>query len=375
MNDYFHQIFKLNCDNKHVQSIVDGTSIDFKKGWIERKSPKNDDETEPYFPGEYASKPQSSFCMKVPNGNYLVTMTLSSDSCDSMTTVKANNGHIVLKDVHVKKRGTRKLSFTSRVDDYLLKLALLPEIKGDLSVEVELVSSMPTIFLAGDSTMTDNSSSMYPFTGWGQMFSLFLSNQIAVANHAKSGRSSRSFIEEGRLDKIWKDTKRGDILMIQFSHNDEKPDERGTDPKTTFPAYLMEYIVGARERGVTPVLITPMHRRFFDEGGIVKDTHGPYIKAIEKLSIEESVPLIPLDRKSKELYGKLGVGGSKKLFMWLQENEYPNFAEALEDNTHFNVEGAVEIACLVAESIQEENIQSLIKYLKLKEFQTEEPPL
>ena len=216
-----------------------------------------------------------------------------------------------------------------------------------------------TIYIAGDSTAA-NQTNVY--VGWGQMLQAFFKLEVVVDNRAANGRSSKSFIEEKRLDKISVAIRQGDYLLIQFGHNDQKPDERGTQPFTTYPETLKRYIDAAREKGALPVLITPVHRRKFDENGIQQDTHGSYPEAMRRLAVAENVPLIDLHKRSGELLAALGVEKSKDLFTHVAPGVYEQFPSGIKDDTHFSEYGAKEMAKLVVDEIRI-NIAELAQYL------------
>ncbi|WP_248925122.1 rhamnogalacturonan acetylesterase [Paenibacillus hamazuiensis] len=207
------------------------------------------------------------------------------------------------------------------------------------------------LFIAGDSTAADYPDNEYPMAGWGQMLPHFLTDKVEVVDKAACGRSSKSFIAEGRLAEIDGLIGEGDYLFIQFGHNDQKPDERFTDPATTYPAYMTQYVEVARIRGAQPVLLSSVERRHFDEAGNLQHTHGDYPEAARKLAAKLGVPFIDLRIRTRELYTALGPEKSKKLFVWLEPGEHPNYPDGASDNTHFNVEGAWEVARLAAEEI------------------------
>ena len=130
-----------------------------------------------------------------------------------------------------------------------------------------------TIYICGDSTAASYTPEKAPITGWGQVLGEFLPG-VEIINHAFAGRSSKSFLAEGRLQPVEEHIRPGDLLLIQFTHNDRNPrPERHTDPDTTFPAYLSVYVETARSHGATPVLMTPIPVRQFEDGQLV-DTHG-----------------------------------------------------------------------------------------------------
>lgn len=208
---------------------------------------------------------------------------------------------------------------------------------------------MPTIFIIGDSTVEDNKP---PFRGWGWALPNHVREGVTVSNHAISGRSSRSFREEGRFEPVEKAMSEGDMLLIQFGHNDEKSDERHTEPDSTFPEHLWRYCESALSHGAQPVLITPVCRRHFLGDGELLYTHGEYPQAIRRLAAEKSVPLCDLKQVSRELFLRLGPEKAAELFVRLAPGENPDFPEGHDDQTHFNAEGAAVIAGLVARELR-----------------------
>ncbi|TMV47434.1 rhamnogalacturonan acetylesterase [Paenibacillus mesophilus] len=221
-----------------------------------------------------------------------------------------------------------------------------------------------TLYLAGDSTVASYLDKRAPLAGWGQFIGTHFTDRVTVVNAAESGRSSKSFIDEGRLQKIKEEIRKGDYLFIQFGHNDEKTDqERHTDPYTTYKSYLKQYVEAAREKGAFPVLITPMNRRNFNPNGTLAMTHGAYPAAMIQLGKELQVPVIDLHTSSKKLLEQLGDEPSKKLFLWLEPGENANYPEGSKDNTHFNENGASEMAGLVVQGIREAKLP-LLDYIK-----------
>ncbi|WP_245902383.1 rhamnogalacturonan acetylesterase [Gracilibacillus dipsosauri] len=221
------------------------------------------------------------------------------------------------------------------------------------------------IYIAGDSTASNYTEERAPRTGWGQVLDPLFDKKIEVINKAASGRSSKSFIAEGRLDEILSEIQKGDYLFIQFGHNDAKEDKPSlyTDPSTTYKSYLKQYIDGAREQGALPILLTPVERRTFSEDGTFIPSHGDYPKAMKELAQEENVPVLHMTEKTTELYNQLGPEESKDLFMWLEEDESPNYSEGVQDSTHFRKTGATEIAQLVVEEIERLKLKGLYSHL------------
>lgn len=229
-----------------------------------------------------------------------------------------------------------------------------------------------SIYIAGDSTASYYGEDRAPRTGWAQVLDPMFDKKITVQNHASSGRSSKSFIDEGRLDTILAEIDKKDYLFIQFGHNDSKSNDpaRYTEPFTTYQSHLKEYIDGAREKGAIPVLLTPVERRGFTEDGQAKRSHGDYPEAMKQLGAEEQVPVIDMSEKSIDLYNQLGPEGSKDLFMWFAEGEHPNYPEGVSDNTHFQENGAKQIAELVAEEVYQLKLPLLHSHLS-KEWKME----
>jgi len=233
------------------------------------------------------------------------------------------------------------------------------------TVEIVPTSQQITIYLAGDSTVTDPSADGFPFSGWGQMLNYYFKHDVVIANHAVGGRSSKSFISEGRLDGIIEEIKEGDFLFIQFGHNDQKSDEeRFTDPDTTYLEHLKKYIDAARSKKATPVLLTSVHRRYYDTDGRIINTHTTYLDAVRKLAEEENVALIDLADRSKQLFEELGVEATKSIFLWGEPGEWKSSSNGVKDNTHFQELGSLQIAQLVVQGIRDLHLMRLTMFLK-----------
>jgi pectinesterase len=214
-----------------------------------------------------------------------------------------------------------------------------------------------TVFVAGDSTAATWPANTFPKAGWGQALPVFLDQRRAtVDNKALSGASSKSFIEVGLLDAILGAIRPGDYLLISFGHNDEKTDERGTDPYTTFQQYLSQYIDGARAHGAHPVLVTPVERRRFDAAGRATPSHGEYPAAMAALGAARHVPVIDLTALSMALWDKAGVEGTKQYFLYADAGTNPNFPDGVADNTHFQAHGAIEVARIVAQRLAAQHL-------------------
>lgn len=242
-----------------------------------------------------------------------------------------------------------------------------------------------TIFTVGDSTMANKDIKGGKLErGWGMMLRHCFSDGVRVDNHAQNGRSSKSFIDEGRWDKVLGLIKPGDYVFIQFGHNDEKPDEkRHTVPGSTFDDNLRKFVRETRERGGIPVLFNSVVRRNFSgsktavtdddlrtnssaglkEGEVLIDTHGDYIVAPLNVAREMNVPFVDANRITHDLEQSLGVEGSKKLHMWYLPGETPSQPEGRQDNTHYNIYGASVVARLLADEASRQ-VPALKKYVR-----------
>ena len=198
------------------------------------------------------------------------------------------------------------------------------------------------VFIAGDSTASAYGPERAPREGWGQQLQGFLDPKaFVVRNHAQSGRSARSFVAEGWFDGMAKGVRKGDVLLIQFGHNDEKIEDptRYNEPQRAFPEWLMRYVDLARAKGATPILVTPVARRKFDRGQLL-DTHGVYAQVVRDLAQRERIGLIDLTTLSMDWLRAAGDEASKAYFMHVP-------AQDQQDDTHFQQRGAVMVACLV----------------------------
>lgn len=318
--------------------------------------------------GEHSGQP-FTLSFTVPEGNHRVTVTLGHDTQASTTTVLAEARRVLLADV-VTAPGefvTRSFVVNTRTtaltppllnapggtavvlnereqgsptwDDHLtLHLTGPAPHVARLTVEP---ADVPTVYLVGDSTVTDQRHG--DGASWGQVLPLYLGPDVAVANHAESGETLKSFLTGLRLAKVLETLRAGDYLFIQFGHNDSKANWPQTHAAAahTFPAYLRAYIVEARARGATPVLLTSTERRFFEADGSLRDTHGDYPAAVRTVATTEDIALIDLHAASRALYLAYGPEESSLLF-----------ANAGQDRTHHNFAGATLLARAVAEGIR-----------------------
>ena len=212
-----------------------------------------------------------------------------------------------------------------------------------------------TIYMSGDSTMANKPVlPAHPERGWGQMLPQYFQSGVRIENHAMNGRSTKSFIDEGRWSPVRERLKPGDWLIIQFGHNDEKGKGalRFTEPFGQFKTNLTMFIVAARARGANPILCTSIARRKFDAHGDVVNTHGDYIAATREVATEQKVPLLDLNKRSTELLRTLGVERSKIIYDWFTTSEIPTLKKDLVDDTHFNAFGASRMCDFAVEEMK-----------------------
>ncbi|AWB46508.1 GDSL family lipase [Paenibacillus sp. CAA11] len=310
----------------------------------------------------------TAFVIDVPDGVYQVAICLGDRLAETHTLIRAGEGKQVLPELRTLPGQWAEERFSLAVRGGRLRIIVSGEAPRLNAIEVTEAPETLRLMLAGDSTVADQPEAGYPYAGWGQMLPALFKHDVCVDNHAVSGRSSKSFIDEGRLDAMLRELKAGDFLFIQFGHNDEKSDTaRRTDPSTTYKEYLQRYVDGAKDCGAQPVLVTPVVRRYFDEEGKLTDTHEAYTAAVRELSEACQVPLIDLAELTHALVQQEGVEGSRNLYMWVYPGEYRSFPSGVQDNTHFQASGAAKVAELVAASIRRLELQPLWMYLRVNE--------
>jgi lysophospholipase L1-like esterase len=209
------------------------------------------------------------------------------------------------------------------------------------------------VWLVGDSTVAQKEVKAFPETGWGMPFSRFFDSTIEVRNHAKNGRSTKSFRAEGLWQPIFDQLGEGDYVFIQFGHNDEGKEKVGryTTPDE-FRDNLVGYVEETRSKKAIAVLLTPVSRRSFDSTGNVRQTHPVYSDVVRSVAQQLQVPLIDLDEKSRQLIQSMGPDDSRLLFNYLEAGEHPNYPEGKKDDTHFNELGARKMAQIVLQEIR-----------------------
>jgi len=321
---------------------------------------------------EPARQPPFYFSVRVPEeGNYRVTVTLGDPAAESVTTIKAELRRLMLERVRVPAGKTETRAFLvnvrtpripgggevrlkdrektteARAWDNRLTLEFTDTHPAVRTVAVEKAGGVPTIYIAGDSTSTDQPRE--PFNGWGQMLPRFFKPEIAVANHGESGESLRGFLGENRWAKLLSVLKPGDTVLIQMGHNDQKEKGEGIGAFTSYKTDLKRFVADARQHGATPVLVTPMHRLTFDAGGKITNSLGDYPEAVRQAAKEENVALIDLNAMSKLFYEALGPADAHLAF-------------AGKDTTHHDNYGSYELAKCIVEGIRQARLP-IAKYL------------
>ena len=325
------------------------------------------------------------FSVKLPEGNYNVTVTLGDADSASIATIRAECRRMMVQQVSTKKGKFATVSFSVHVKDSLIhdankKVRLKPREINYLhwdnkltlefndakpkvcAVEITPVQDAITVFLAGNSTVVDQAEE--PYAAWGQMIPAFFQpGKVVIANYAESGEALNSFISARRLEKVLSLMKPGDYLFIEFGHNDQKQKGEGIGPFTSYKRDLKYFIDEARKKGGIPVLVTSMHRRNFDSSGKVINTLGDYPAAVRQTAAEEKVALIDLNNMSKTLYEAWGPDKSQLAFVIYKAHTFPGQDKPLNDNTHFNPYGAYEIARCITQGIRDNKL-GIAKYLK-----------
>jgi lysophospholipase L1-like esterase len=335
--------------------------------------------------GSCSSDKPFFFSAALPEGSYRVTVDLGSAE-GSTTTVWAEARRLMLEKIATRPNAFTKRTFdvNVRVPEFtdalgtLQRVQLKPreignmdwdhkltlEFNGDnpgvRSITIEPIrksAKEPTLYLAGDSTVVDQD--VEPWTAWGQILPRFFCLGVVVANHAESGETIKSFVGEHRFAKIFTQIKPGDYLFMQFAHNDQKVSKTTHEPVVPiveYKALLVEYITKARAAGATPVLVTSMNRRTFDDAGHITNSLGGYPDAMREVAAQQHAALIDLNAMSKTLFEAMGPEGSMKAFMHFPANAYPNQTKAISDDTHFNSYGAYELARCIVHGIRQDKL-------------------
>jgi lysophospholipase L1-like esterase len=337
--------------------------------------------------GGVASDKSFFFSVTVPEGNYHVSAVLGDPNGACVTTIKAESRRLMVEKAVTEAGRTRQVEFIVNVRNFKVpppptnapggdQVRLNDREAGVLhwddkltlefgnkrpcldALEIRKVTGIPTVYIAGDSTVTDQPGE--PTASWGQMLPVFFKPEVAIANHAESGETLKSFVTGLRLDKILSQIQPGDYLFMQFGHNDMKQNWPQTyvEPFTTHKAWLKVFIAEARRHGATPVLVTPMQRRNFVDGKI-RNSLGDFPESVRQTAAEEKVPLIDLTKMSIAFYEALGPDKAPLAF------------SGGRDATHHSNYGAYELAKCIVEGIRANNLP-LAKFI-VSDYKTFDP--
>ena len=325
-----------------------------------------------------------SISFAVPDGNYKVTVTLGNKKRPAQTVVRAESRRHYCDLATTKKGkyetvafvvnkhnpvidGNTRVKLKPREFDYKnwddsLTLSFCGPAPAVQRIRIEPDTTATTVYLCGNSTVVDQEDE--PWASWGQMITRWFDTDVVIANFAESGLSCTSFLAQLRLDKILSQLKRGDYVIVEFGHNDEKEKKPGDGAWYSYSRNLKIFVDRVRAAGGHIIFCTPTARRFFnDDHKTIQNTHGDYPEAMKAVAQREQVPVIDLTRMSTVFYETLGEEGSKKSLVHYPANTFPGQDQPLADNTHFNPYGAWEIAKMVVMGLK--NINSpLVRFLR-----------
>lgn len=313
------------------------------------------------------------FSVRVPDGNYRVTVELGSRRHAAITTVRAESRRLMVEDCATRRRETKTYTFivnkrsptigdkgrvrlkerekTSLSWDDRLTLEFNGPRPAVKSIAIEPDTAATTVFLCGNSTVVDQNSDIY--ASWGQMAPRWFDARVAISNHAESGLTAGSFLGSGRLDKILSMMRGGDYVLCEFGHNDQKEKSPGSGAWYNFQYNLKRFIDQVRAKGGHIVFVTPTQRRAWDNGHTrIAETHGDYPEAMRDVARREGIPLIELHDMTRTFFETLGYEGSKRALVHYPANTFPGQQKSLADNTHFNGYGAYEVAKMVVMGIK-----------------------
>lgn len=334
--------------------------------------------------------------IEVPDGNYKVTVVLGSKKKAGNTVVRAENRRLMVDEVATKKgqfktvefvvnKRTPKIEKGKRVKvkdreknyntwDNAINLEFTGAAPAVKEVKIERDTTATTIFLCGNSTVVDQPYE--PWASWGQMIPRWFGPEVAISNNAESGLTAASFLGSYRLDKILTMMKKGDYVICEFGHNDQKEKMAGAGAWYNFSYNLKVFIDKVRAKGGNIIFVTPTQRRRFDDATHSKilETHGDYPDAMRAVAKREGVPVIELHDMTRTFFETLGYENSKKALVHYPANTFPGQDKPLADNTHFNPYGAYEIAKMVVMGMKQLHLP-IVKYLRSdwKDFNPAQP--
>ena len=334
--------------------------------------------------------------IEVPDGNYKVTVVLGSKKKAGKTVVRAENRRLMVDEVATKKGQFKTVEFvvnkrTPEIEkgkrvkvkdreknyntwDNAINLEFTGAAPAVKEVKIERDTTATTIFLCGNSTVVDQPYE--PWASWGQMIPRWFGPEIAISNNAESGLTAGSFLGSYRLDKILTMMKKGDYVICEFGHNDQKEKMAGAGAWYNFSYNLKVFIDKVRAKGGNIIFVTSTQRRRFDDATHSKilETHGDYPDAMRAVAKREGVPVIELHDMTRTFFETLGYENSKKALVHYPANTFPGQDKPLADNTHFNPYGAYEIAKMVVMGMKQLNLP-IVKYLRSdwKDFNPAQP--
>lgn len=334
--------------------------------------------------------------IEVPDGNYKVTVVLGSKKKAGNTVVRAENRRLMVDEVATKKGQFKTVEFvvnkrTPEIEkgkrvkvkdreknyntwDNAINLEFTGAAPAVKEVKIERDTTATTIFLCGNSTVVDQPYE--PWASWGQMIPRWFGPEIAISNNAESGLTAGSFLGSYRLDKILTMMKKGDYVICEFGHNDQKEKMAGAGAWYNFSYNLKVFIDKVRAKGGNIIFVTPTQRRRFDDATHSKilETHGDYPDAMRAVAKREGVPVIELHDMTRTFFETLGYENSKKALVHYPANTFPGQDKPLADNTHFNPYGAYEIAKMVVMGMKQLHLP-IVKYLRSdwKDFNPAQP--
>ncbi|WP_221583675.1 fibronectin type III domain-containing protein [Microbacterium sp. G2-8] len=306
---------------------------------------------------DFVTPTEASFAVDLENVDY--TVSLIAGDLGGPTNIAITSEF--MQKVQATDRATGEfleMSYDIALVDGQMTFSFTGETPNIAAIEITPhpardAAATPTAYLTGDSTMQTYDPYWEPQAGWGQVFDQFLTDDVAVDNQSIGGRSSRSFVEQGRLDEVLRSVHPGDYVFTQFGHNDATASvpERYTSPED-FRDYLRIYAEGTLQRGGTPVLVTPVSRLDYDaDAGVFNESFPEYVQATKDVAAELDVPLVDLSASSRAFLDEVGYEDAHSVFLHVPAGVYPNRPDGTKDDTHFQEYGAIQMARLVAQDV------------------------
>ncbi|WRH26380.1 G-D-S-L family lipolytic protein [Arthrobacter sp. JZ12] len=306
---------------------------------------------------DFVTVGDTELVVDLPNGNY--TVDLIAGDAEGATDIAITAEQMAKVQRTAKNAGEYlEMAFNIAIVDGQLNLEFAGAAANLNSLVItqqtpKEAAATPTAWITGDSTVQSYTADYVPQAGWGQMIERYLSDDVTVENKAIGGRSSKNFISQGRLDEVLLNIKPGDYLFAQFGHNDNSygVDDRWAAPGDYYE-YLRTFVDGAKQRGATPVIVTPVSRRSFNaETGEFNVSFPEYVDAAKKLAAETGTPLVDLSASSRAYLNEIGPEAAKSVFLHVPAGVYANRPNGTVDDTHFQEYGAIQLARLVATDV------------------------